>query len=131
MCLYRCVIQRLLPYTQYEQSTTRRGGVVGTLRNCCFDYGKTPVLASVICGQSVCWRNACKEHFHISHILIRYAFLSIQPIMSGCLVMRWIFYLFFYYHWLDQRSSPRKRMKVMLFKSDLNPTGSSTSYAFC
>lgn len=34
----RCVIQRLLPYTQYEQSTTRRGGVVGTLRNCCFDY---------------------------------------------------------------------------------------------
>ncbi|KAI7799241.1 protein HGH1 homolog [Triplophysa rosa] len=34
----RCVIQRLLPYTQYEESTTRRGGVVGTLRNCCFDY---------------------------------------------------------------------------------------------
>lgn len=34
----RCVIQRLLPYTQYEESITRRGGVVGTLRNCCFDY---------------------------------------------------------------------------------------------
>lgn len=34
----RCVIQRLLPYTQYEESSTRRGGVVGTLRNCCFDY---------------------------------------------------------------------------------------------
>ncbi|KAF4077796.1 hypothetical protein AMELA_G00211820 [Ameiurus melas] len=34
----RCVIQRLLPYTQYEASVTRRGGVVGTLRNCCFDY---------------------------------------------------------------------------------------------
>lgn len=38
-CLYRCVIQRLLPYTQYEESSTRRGGVVGTLRNCCFDHG--------------------------------------------------------------------------------------------
>ncbi|XP_059411842.1 protein HGH1 homolog [Carassius carassius] len=34
----RCVIQRLLPYTQYKESITRRGGVVGTLRNCCFDY---------------------------------------------------------------------------------------------
>ncbi|KAL2080062.1 hypothetical protein ACEWY4_023855 [Coilia grayii] len=34
----RCVVQRLLPYTQYEESVVRRGGVVGTLRNCCFDY---------------------------------------------------------------------------------------------
>ncbi|XP_051871940.1 protein HGH1 homolog [Pristis pectinata] len=34
----RCVVQRLLPYTQYEGSGVRRGGVVGTLRNCCFDY---------------------------------------------------------------------------------------------
>ncbi|XP_028673934.1 protein HGH1 homolog [Erpetoichthys calabaricus] len=34
----RCVIQRLLSYTQYESSTIRRGGVVGTLRNCCFEY---------------------------------------------------------------------------------------------
>ncbi|KAI1901591.1 hypothetical protein AGOR_G00035980 [Albula goreensis] len=34
----RCVVQRLLPYTQYDDSTIRRGGVVGTLRNCCFDY---------------------------------------------------------------------------------------------
>ncbi|KAK1804768.1 hypothetical protein P4O66_003616 [Electrophorus voltai] len=34
----RCVVQRLLPFTQYEGSVTRRGGVVGTLRNCCFDY---------------------------------------------------------------------------------------------
>lgn len=34
----RCVVQRLLPYTQYESSTIRRGGVIGTLRNCCFDH---------------------------------------------------------------------------------------------
>ncbi|XP_010889861.1 protein HGH1 homolog [Esox lucius] len=34
----RCVVQRLLPYTQYEASTIRRGGVIGTLRNCCFDH---------------------------------------------------------------------------------------------
>ncbi|XP_056130341.1 protein HGH1 homolog isoform X1 [Lampris incognitus] len=34
----RCVVQRLLPYTQYQMSTVRRGGVIGTLRNCCFDY---------------------------------------------------------------------------------------------
>nr|XP_042717234.1 protein HGH1 homolog isoform X2 [Chrysemys picta bellii] len=34
----RCVVQRLLPYTQYEASAIRRGGVIGTLRNCCFEY---------------------------------------------------------------------------------------------
>lgn len=31
------VIQRLLPFTQYEESIVRRGGVVGTLKNCCFE----------------------------------------------------------------------------------------------
>ncbi|CAL8336793.1 unnamed protein product [Merluccius merluccius] len=35
---HRCVVQRLLPYLSYEASATRRGGVIGTLRNCCFDY---------------------------------------------------------------------------------------------
>ncbi|KAF3690254.1 Protein HGH1 -like protein [Channa argus] len=34
----RCVVQRLLPFTQYQASAVRRGGVIGTLRNCCFDY---------------------------------------------------------------------------------------------
>ncbi|KDR19997.1 protein HGH1 homolog isoform X2 [Zootermopsis nevadensis] len=33
----RCIIQRLLPFTEYESSHVRRGGIVGTLRNCCFD----------------------------------------------------------------------------------------------
>ncbi|XP_046735446.1 protein HGH1 homolog [Diprion similis] len=32
-----CVIQRLLPFTEYVESTVRRGGIVGTLKNCCFD----------------------------------------------------------------------------------------------
>jgi hypothetical protein len=35
----RCVIQRLLPYTQYKCSLIRRGGVVGILKNCCFETG--------------------------------------------------------------------------------------------
>ncbi|XP_023271986.1 protein HGH1 homolog [Seriola lalandi dorsalis] len=34
----RCVVQRLLSFTQYQASAVRRGGVIGTLRNCCFDY---------------------------------------------------------------------------------------------
>ncbi|KAG9355411.1 hypothetical protein JZ751_000249 [Albula glossodonta] len=42
----RCVVQRLLPYTQYDDSTIRRGGVVGTLRNCCFDYAHHEWLLS-------------------------------------------------------------------------------------
>ncbi|XP_033099511.1 protein HGH1 homolog [Anneissia japonica] len=32
-----CVVQRLVPYTEYEASEMRRGGVVGALRNCCFE----------------------------------------------------------------------------------------------
>lgn len=31
------VIQRLLPFTEYADSLVRRGGIVGTLKNCCFD----------------------------------------------------------------------------------------------
>ncbi|KAL0961922.1 hypothetical protein UPYG_G00333400 [Umbra pygmaea] len=42
----RCVVQRLLPYTQYEASTVRRGGVIGTLRNCCFDHAHHEWLLS-------------------------------------------------------------------------------------
>ncbi|XP_066481435.1 protein HGH1 homolog isoform X2 [Tiliqua scincoides] len=34
----RCLVQRLLPLTQPAGSALHRGGVVGTLRNCCFDY---------------------------------------------------------------------------------------------
>ncbi|KAI8506776.1 Protein hgh1 [Branchiostoma belcheri] len=33
----RCVIQRLLPFTQYQGSVIRRGGIVGALKNCCFE----------------------------------------------------------------------------------------------
>lgn len=35
---HSCLVQRLLPLTQYAGSAICRGGVVGTLRNCCFDY---------------------------------------------------------------------------------------------
>lgn len=33
----RSVIQRLLPFTEYPDSIIRRGGIVGTLKNCTFD----------------------------------------------------------------------------------------------
>ena len=35
----RCVIQRILPFTMYPDSRTRRGAVASILRNCCFDTG--------------------------------------------------------------------------------------------
>uniref|UniRef100_A0A8C3JYJ2 HGH1 homolog n=1 Tax=Calidris pygmaea TaxID=425635 RepID=A0A8C3JYJ2_9CHAR len=31
-------VQRLLPFTQYKDSTVHRRGIVGALRNCCFEY---------------------------------------------------------------------------------------------
>uniref|UniRef100_A0A8C8B089 HGH1 homolog n=1 Tax=Otus sunia TaxID=257818 RepID=A0A8C8B089_9STRI len=33
----RCSVQRLLPFTQYKDSTVHRRGIVGALRNCCFE----------------------------------------------------------------------------------------------
>ncbi|XP_052802188.1 protein HGH1 homolog [Mya arenaria] len=33
----QCIIQRLLPFTEFRQSEIRRAGIVGTLKNCCFD----------------------------------------------------------------------------------------------
>ncbi|XP_073257560.1 protein HGH1 homolog isoform X2 [Porites lutea] len=33
----RCIIQRLLPFTTYNASVIKRGGIVGTLKNCCFE----------------------------------------------------------------------------------------------
>ncbi|KAL4222372.1 Protein hgh1 [Mactra antiquata] len=33
----QCTIQRLLPFTEFKQSSVRRAGVIGTLKNCCFD----------------------------------------------------------------------------------------------
>jgi hypothetical protein len=35
----QCIIQRLLPFTEFKQSAVRRAGIVGTLKNCCFDTG--------------------------------------------------------------------------------------------
>ncbi|XP_051932531.1 protein HGH1 homolog [Hippocampus zosterae] len=42
----RCVVQRLLPFTQFQASAVRRGGVIGVLRNCCFDYANHEWLLS-------------------------------------------------------------------------------------
>ena len=33
-----CVVERLLPFTEFRVSRVRRGGIIGTLRNCCFDF---------------------------------------------------------------------------------------------
>ncbi|XP_065197076.1 protein HGH1 homolog [Sycon ciliatum] len=33
----RCLLQRLLPFTGYQASKVRRGGIIGVVRNCCID----------------------------------------------------------------------------------------------
>ena len=35
----QCVVQRLLPFVDYRDSVIRRGGVIATLHNCCFETG--------------------------------------------------------------------------------------------
>lgn len=36
----KCILPRLFPYTQFYDSEIRRGGVVGLLRNLCFEVGQ-------------------------------------------------------------------------------------------
>lgn len=36
----KCILPRLLPYTQFYDSEIRRGGVVGLFRNLCFEVGQ-------------------------------------------------------------------------------------------
>ena len=43
----QCLLQRLLPFINYQESLVRRGGVVGLVRNLCFETGKG------ICGQTL------------------------------------------------------------------------------
>ena len=36
----KCIVPRLIPYTQFYDSEIRRGGVVGLFRNLCFEVGQ-------------------------------------------------------------------------------------------
>ena len=36
----KCILPRLIPYTQFHESEIRRGGIVGLLRNLCFEVGQ-------------------------------------------------------------------------------------------
>ncbi len=40
----KCILPRLLPYTHFADSRIRRGGIVGLLKNLCFEVGKFPPL---------------------------------------------------------------------------------------
>ena len=35
----KCLLPRLLPYTQYQDSLIRRGGIIGLCKNLCFEVG--------------------------------------------------------------------------------------------
>jgi hypothetical protein len=40
----KCILPRLIPYTQFYESEIRRGGIAGLLRNLCFEVGQYPNL---------------------------------------------------------------------------------------
>lgn len=41
-----CILPYLLPFTEFSESTIRRRGVIGTLKNCCFEIDKHEWLLS-------------------------------------------------------------------------------------
>jgi hypothetical protein len=40
----KCILPRLIPYTQFYESEIRRGGITGLFRNLCFEVGQYPNL---------------------------------------------------------------------------------------
>ena len=69
----RCIVPRLLPYTQSE-SLTRRGGIVGLLRNLCFQVGQWFVFFTL----------------KIQRLLLAYAFLLCPGYTLLQASMRWL-----------------------------------------
>ena len=49
----KTLVSRLLPYTRYEGSLVRRGGIVGLLKNMTFEVGKVPLGTCVIIPQTL------------------------------------------------------------------------------
>ena len=47
----KTLVSRLLPYTRYEASLVRRGGIVGLLKNLTFEVGKAPLGTCVMIPQ--------------------------------------------------------------------------------
>lgn len=44
----QCVLQRLLPFMSYRDSVVRRGGIVGLVRNLCFETGVWPNIIGLL-----------------------------------------------------------------------------------
>lgn len=42
------ILPRLLPFTQYEESILRKGGIIGLLKNICHDYTRHSYLLEEI-----------------------------------------------------------------------------------
>ena len=60
------IMQRLLPFIQYEASLIRRGGIIGAIRNCCFE--------------------SCKNHLYSYSVNYRYISLVICPYKNSSYV---------------------------------------------
>jgi len=45
----KCLLPRLLPYTQFQDSIIRRGGVVGLCKNLCFEIGEGSLAVNLFC----------------------------------------------------------------------------------
>jgi len=56
----RVVFQRILPLINYMKSATRRGGIVGTVRNCCFETGINTLHVYMELKKSFAFVLSCK-----------------------------------------------------------------------
>lgn len=48
-------LQRLVSFTDYKDSITRRGAILGLIKNCCFETGKLLLIINVIRTSKIIW----------------------------------------------------------------------------
>lgn len=56
----KCIFQRLLPFTESQGSIIRRRGVIGVLKNCCFDTGLYGFISSTCTFPNFQLHSACE-----------------------------------------------------------------------
>jgi len=80
----RVVFQRILPIINYTKSATRRGGIVGTVRNCCFETGMSTFLVKVSLHKYVTKWNNSVNFLNMKNLLCTFCRVGIMCPSINC-----------------------------------------------
>lgn len=56
-----CLVKKLLPFINFHESAIRKSGVIGTIKNCCFETGKILIHLLIVIKK-------CCQYFKFSRL---------------------------------------------------------------